>query len=271
MFTTMRYASLDSRPKVCRRVPDSWPLLKKHCYEIAKPSGNIRKAQQRLKDRIPAVPEKRNLLFIGKQTATGFADHTAQYDVDRPGWSWNSKLNDLDQDGWQDLLVMTGTVGMLNSPTNVFYRNNGNGKFVDETGKSGIVDYTPSMANVVVDYDRDGDMDIIRAPSIGSTIIHRNDGQNGNGFRVKLRDETGNTHAIGATVTITADGLRMKRTIKASGGFVSFDPLQANFGIGAANQVTQLSVKWPDGSISTVNGPLSANTEMVIKRAPGNS
>lgn len=73
-----------------------------------------------------------------------------------------------------------------------------------------------------------------------------------------LRDNNGNSMGIGATVTICTGGaVNVKRgscqmrDIKASGGFQSFDPIAAHFGLGQRS-VSLIQVRWPDGEVSNI-------------------
>ena len=54
--------------------------------------------------------------------------------------------------------------------------------------------------------------------------------------------------------------------IKAGGGFVSFDPPQAHFGLGDFDRVNRVVIEWNDGSRSTVDETLEAGRTYVIRR-----
>ncbi|WP_438729358.1 FG-GAP-like repeat-containing protein [Parasphingorhabdus sp. DH2-15] len=212
--------------------------------------------QELKKEHKPSLSSK-NILMTGTATG-GFSDVAGETGVSTPGWSWNSRFTDLDQDGWQDLLVMTGIwLASSQSTTNVFYRNNKDG-FTDRTGDFGFTDLVPSYSHVSFDYDRDGDIDVIRDATASRMIVHRNDRPAGKALWVYLRDMKGNSMAVGATVTICMNGVTslqpgkcQMRDIKASGGFQSFDPIAAHFGLGQKT-VSFIHVRWPDGEISKI-------------------
>lgn len=200
----------------------------------------------------------RNILMTG--TVSGdFEDQAQGANVASPGWSWNSRFTDLDQDGWQDLLVMTGIwMAADASPSNVFFRNI-QGRFEDATDVYGFSDVVPSFSYALVDYDRDGDIDVIRPPEGMTTIVHRNDQPAGLALWVNLEDHKGNRDGIGARVTICLDGVVdvvhgacQMRDIKASGGYMSFDPIAAHFGLGNALSVSLIEVIWLDGEVTRV-------------------
>ena len=77
-----------------------------------------------------------------------------------------------------------------------------------------------------------------------------------------LVDERGNSSAIGAKITIHLDGTRnltQRKEIKLSGGFLSFDNPVIHFGVGEQTMIDRVSVRWPDGEESVVDGPLNAS------------
>jgi len=214
-----------------------------------------------------------NVLFTGKADGS-FADDAEAQGVRLPGWSWDSKFADLDQDGWQDLLVLTGWWGRApDSQTNRFYHNAG-GRFEDRTEAFGLYDILPSFSSVRLDYDRDGDVDIVRALSGPNIIVHRNDRPAGKALWVYLRQEGGNAAAVGARVTICTGGATavekgkcQVRPIKASGGFESFDPIAAHFGLGKAGEVSLIEVRWPDGKRTLLTPSALDGGEIIIRRA----
>lgn len=225
-----------------------------------------------IEDTMGAPLRDLNTLFTGQPDGT-FADLAEAQQVDLPGWTWDARFADLDQDGWQDLTIMTGYWSRLASgETNVFYHNVA-GQFGLATRAFGLEDSSPSFSAVRFDYDRDGDIDMIRALSGPHIVVHRNDRAAGPALWVELRQTGNNTQAIGARVTICTDGARsvlpgpcQTRPIRAGGGFASFDPVAAHFGLGTARQVSLIQVDWPDGARSTLAPQELLQGEIVVTR-----
>ncbi|GEM_PF-216430 len=213
-----------------------------------------------------------NILLTG-QAGGGFSEDGVANGVDKPGWTWDARFTDLDQDGWQDLYVLTGYWARApEGDLNRAYRNE-NGRFVDASEEFGLADTLPSLAAARLDYDRDGDVDLIRSLSGPNVIVHRNDRPSGKALWVYLRQPGGNSMAVGARVTICTGGeTRVRpgkcqvRPVKASGGYQSFDPIAAHFGLGEARAVSLIEVVWPDGKRTQVRPTDLSGGEIVIRR-----
>ena len=101
-------------------------------------------------------PEFSNRLFRNN-CRLSFTDVTAQSGLAGEGYSMAAATADFDNDGFADLFV-TGVKG------NSLYRNLGNGRFADVTGKAGLA-VSPKSALWAVsagwlDYDNDGWLDL---------------------------------------------------------------------------------------------------------------
>jgi hypothetical protein len=86
---------------------------------------------------------------------------------------------DYDNDGWQDLIVLTGR--RLTGPTPPeaiirLYRNNRDGTFRDVTEQSGLGRSVWAVGIAVADYDNDG-FDDIFITCLGQNILFHNDGK----------------------------------------------------------------------------------------------
>jgi hypothetical protein len=94
-----------------------------------------------------------------------------------PGACWL----DFDSDGWMDLyLVQSGPLpGSPRTPgqwQSRLYRNQGNGTFIDVTGKAGVGNATGYGNGCTAgDYDNDGDADLY-VTNFGPSILYRNNG-----------------------------------------------------------------------------------------------
>ena len=98
---------------------------------------------------------------------------------------------DYDNDGWQDIFVMSGTrlegFAKNQEPTNRLYRNNRNGTFTDVTEKAGLRRTGWAASVTVGDYDNDGNEDLFLT-YYGQNVLYRN---NGDGTFTDVTDKAG--------------------------------------------------------------------------------
>ena len=60
---------------------------------------------------------------------------------------------------------------------------------------------------------------------------------------------------VGATVYLTAAGLKQRGDVLSSGSFVSANDPRVHFGIGDAEKVDAVEIHWPSGAIEKVSIP----------------
>jgi len=107
---------------------------------------------------------------------------------------------------------------------------------------------------VCADLDNDGDIDLYtqntggNAAQPGRTRLWRNEeGNTLPWLRIRLRQPGANPDAVGARVQLSAAGIRQTREISAGNNYLSSNPIEAHFGLGAASGTSMIDVRWPDG------------------------
>ena len=98
-----------------------------------------------------------------------FVSNTASWTLDRPGPDGRYR------EGVADLLAL---VRAPNEP-NRFYRNRGDGTFEDVTAAAGLTGVGWAGDTAVLDYDEDGDLDLVVVNMFGASRVFRNDGKFG--------------------------------------------------------------------------------------------
>ncbi|RMD65044.1 MAG: hypothetical protein D6826_00995, partial [Alphaproteobacteria bacterium] len=214
-------ARREKERRLCAMIPARRQDIKAVCNDIFSPHVPYDAAT--LRRAVPQV-EMYNVLLDPAEDGK-FVDRAVDLGIAVTGWSWNAKFADLDNDEWQDLYVANGMYPRAEQESNFFFRNQGGGTFVDRTEDSGLEDFRATGAYSYVDFDGDGDLDIISLPVQGAVRVFRNAAAGGNSLMVALRDERGNRFGIGSKVIVRyADGIRAQiREIQAGGGFISFD------------------------------------------------
>jgi len=201
-----------------------------------------------------------------RNTGTGvFEDVTTAAGVRKGWWGWGSSFADLNNDGRLDLIHVNGwnTTEFDRDSTRLFVANT-NGTFTEMSYTLGLRDVGQGRGVACFDYDRDGDLDVFIANNGSGPAFFRNDGGNAAKYLcVRLAGPPPNTEGIGARIFVTAGGVTQMREIRCGNNFVSQDPADAHFGLGAATVVTELRVEWPDG-VTTVLNALAANQHLVL-------
>jgi len=194
----------------------------------------------------------------------GWDNEAQRRGVDAAGWAWSSKFGDLDLDGFLDLYIVNGMIGInmfSHLPNhelvevNQAFRNLGNGVFAPAPEWAlGVTESGRGM--VMADMDLDGDLDILINNLRGSAYLFENQlCLNGKSVEVSLSwPKSSNTHAIGAKVTLQTSIGALTRDIRASGGYLSGDPSTLHFGIPDGVEILGMMISWPDGSVSNISG-----------------
>ena len=74
-----------------------------------------------------------------------------------------------------------------------------------------------------------------------------------------------NREAIGARVRLTANGITQTREVICGASYLAGNDLRLLFGIGDADQIEQLAVRWADASTQTF-GPLTSQKFLVLRQ-----
>ena len=152
------------------------------------------------------------------------------------------------------------------SPYSPVYHNRGGAGFADVTQDWGLRDHRPVGAYLYLDYDLDGDLDILSYPFQLSPVLWENRA-GGESMVVTAIDATSaNREAIGAGLIVhTEDGRSMARSLRASGGYQSHDRVRAHVGLGSSGRPASLEWRWPDGESTrlTAEGLLPGRYRMI--------
>lgn len=180
---------------------------------------------------------------------------------------------DFDNDGWLDLFL---TVMGHDSPAprNRLYRNQGDGTFVRLTQGRLVTDSGNFGAAAWGDYDNDGFPDaFVTLGTIYSpqrSALYHNNGNTNNWIKIKCVGTVSNRSAIGTKVRVKAriagiDRWQM-RQIAGSEGWVTFNSLDALFGLGGAPVVDTLRVEWPSGIVQEFYNIPARQTLTIVER-----
>ena len=101
------------------------------------------------------------------------------------------------------------------------------------------------------DFDGDGRLELVLTQIGGAPMLLDGDPAPAAGaLRVALDGLPGNPRGIGAEVAITIDGRDQQRIIMPTRSYLSQVEPVATFGLGPADRVDRVRVRWPDGRVS---------------------
>lgn len=192
---------------------------------------------------------------------------------------WGAGMFDLDNDGYPDLLWVTGSVYpeiekvLPNYPfkdPRIVFRNLKNGKFeelLDQAGP-GIAAPHASRGCAFGDFDNDGDIDVLVMNLNEPPSLLRNDVTGNNHWiKVKLIGTKSNRSAIGARVTAHYGGKIQAQEVLSQASFYSANDLRLHFGLGDAS-TAHLDVRWPNGSVEHIKD-VAAGHLVTIREGSG--
>lgn len=177
----------------------------------------------------------------------------------RPWVAFGAKLFDADNDGVLDLAVVNGHIRDLirqvdpgNSYRQAaqFFRGVGGGRFEDLSESVGPDYRRPIVGRglAVGDFDNDGDPDLLAADLEGPPLLLRNDLQiPASWLTLHLVGRRSNRMAIGARVELLAGEQRQVREVRTDGSYHSAHDPRVHFGLGAAQRVREIRIRWPSG------------------------
>ncbi|MHC5109136.1 MAG: FG-GAP-like repeat-containing protein [Planctomycetota bacterium] len=223
-------------------------------------------------------PSQYNVLFRNDSLPgeMAFAEVALAAGVDYGGWGWGTTFLDGDNDGWLDIAATNGwSTNPHLSDKSVFYWNTQNPSLAFDN-VSAAVNFNDTYWGsglITFDLERDGDLDLMQTCMPGPLrllVSEPADLQPAAKYLVvRPRMDGPNHFAVGAIVRIVADELAATRLITAGTSFMSQEPAEAFFGLGAATVVQTVRVEWPDGSVSEHDNIAADQVFMPVHGGPG--
>jgi hypothetical protein len=195
--------------------------------------------------------------------------------------AWGCGFIDYDNDGWLDIMQVNGHVypeidnynfGETFKNPRLVYRNLGNGRFKDvsSTMGPGITERFSSRGAAFGDYDNDGDIDalILNMNDVPS-LLHNVGGNKQNWIKIKLLGTKCNRTAIGARVRVATGTHIQMDEVHSGTSVMSQSDLRLHFGLGKAETVDWIEVRWPTTQKIEQFKLVKANQILTIREGEG--
>jgi hypothetical protein len=197
-----------------------------------------------------------------------------------PWVKWGTAFVDLDNDGWLDLITVTGHVypQMDLLPSDPGYRqpellsmNQADGTFCDASDEAGpaLKEKRVARGLAVGDLFNDGNMDVVINDLDGSPMILRNKGIPGRHWvSFELAGTKSNRLALNARIKIVAGGMTQTDEVHSGGSYLSQNDLRVHFGLGTAAKIDSVEIHWPSGAVDKI-GSLAADRFYAVQEGHG--
>ena len=168
---------------------------------------------------------------------------------------------DFDNDGYEEIFFNN-----IGQPNRLFARRAGAWTPIEmgdalEPGGLGT-------GAAVADMDNDGRLELLisHGESVMQPLTLYHTPQNGNHWLRILPLTVNSAPARGALVTLQTAGRTQRRVIDSGSGYLCQMEPVAHFGLGSSTQIERVEVRWPDGTVFTLNNP--AADQLIKVRHP---
>ncbi|MGY6520908.1 MAG: VCBS repeat-containing protein [Mongoliitalea sp.] len=245
----------------------------------------------------------RNMLQLN-QGMGAFSEIGQLAGISNTDWSWAALFFDANNSGFKDLFITNGyfrdytnrdflkykgdyyfksainrekadtlhlVTSMSSTPIpNYIFENNGNLQFKNQSKNWGIASPGFSNGAAYADLNNDGYLDlIVNNINEPASIFQNQGGKLGtkqNFLQIKLKGNTLNSSGIGALVTLYTGGMIQTQELMPTRGFQSSVSHRLHFGLGNANMIDSIAIRWPEGKVQKL-GSTEANQLLTIEQA----
>jgi hypothetical protein len=187
-------------------------------------------------------------------------------------WPWGIAVGDFNNDGYEDVFVPSGMGYPFFYWPNSLMLNNGDGTFTDRAEQEGIEppregpllseqirgrdSPRSSRCAATADFDGDGRLDLMVNNINDRPYYFKNRFLPRHYVAFRLQGTRSNRDAIGAVVKVYHSQGIMTREVHCTGGYLSQSSKTLHFGLGDADAIERVEVRWPSGEQQVLPLPM---------------
>ena len=215
-------------------------------------------------------------------------------------WPWGFSVGDLNADGYEDVFIASSMNYPFRYSVNSVLLNNRGERFLDsefilgveprrdgrtaqpwfelecswkdrnhrhcQDRKGDLVVWGAlgSRSSAIFDLDDDGDLDIVTNDFNSEPMVLISNlsekKQRLSFLKVELIGTASNRNGLGATVQVQTGSQTYTKVHDGQSGYLTQSLYPLYFGLGDAETVDQIAVRWPSGRQQTVSGPIAVNS-----------
>ena len=210
-------------------------------------------------------------LLFRNQGNGGFSEVSMRSGIGKisiPFLGWGDGFLDYDNDGWLDLMFVNGHIypaadrldwGTSYAQRSLLFHNDRDGKFSEIAPVKGtaLAEIISGRGAAFGDLFNDGKIDVVISQIDGPPVLLKNINPDHHHW-VELKLVGGPKSprdGVGATVYLTANGIRQRQDVMSAGSYVSTNDPRPHFGLGDATDRAKAEIHWPSGAKETIKLP----------------
>jgi hypothetical protein len=210
-------------------------------------------------------------LLFRNQGAGGFSEVSMRSGIGKvsiPFLGWGDAFLDYDNDGWLDLMFVNGHIypaadrldwGTSYAQRSLLFHNERNGNFseVQPVKGSGLAGVLSARGAAFGDLFNNGKIDVVINQIDGPPVLLKNvNADHHHWAEIKLVGGPRSPRdAVGATIYLTANGMRQRQDVISGGSYVSTNDPRPHFGLGDSKDAGTAEIHWPSGAKEAVKLP----------------